>query len=305
MFGAGATGSLFAARLANAGHEVLAVGPGPQVRAISEAGLVVEGVRAGVFRFTVAESLDGSFRPEAVLLAVKTFDLETAARSTAAGVAAPVPTLLPQNGLGISESADRGLRAGGWRDLPTVRAIHSVPATWLGPGRVRQAGEGEFVLPADPAPAAERWATLVEGMGFPVRRVADFEGEVWRKLLVNAAVNPVTADHGVLNGQLRQDPWRGQALALLAEARAVAQAEGHPVDAATAEGDLWRVVSATAENRSSMLQDLDRGRPTEIDAISGALLRAGARHGLSLPATQRAWDRIVAHAARARAPKES
>lgn len=305
MFGAGATGSLFAARLADAGHDVLAVGRRSHVRAIAERGLVVEGVREGVFRFAAAESLDRGFDPEAALLAVKTFDLEAAARSTASGTSGPVPTLLPQNGLGITELAERGLRAGGWTEPVTVRAVHAVPATWLGPGRVRQAGEGEFVLPAEPGPGVELWASLVAGMGFPVRRAVDFEGEVWRKLLVNAAINPVTADHGVPNGQLRQDPWRGQALALLAEARAVAQAEGHPVDAATAEADLWRVVGATASNRSSMLQDLDHGRPTEIDAISGALLRAGARHGLSLPATQRAWDRIVAQAARARAPKES
>ena len=305
MFGAGATGSLFAARLSGAGHDVLAIGRAAHVQAIARDGLVVEGVRPGVFHLAAAEALDGTFPPDVVLLAVKAFDLAQAARATAGATRAPVPTLLPQNGLGISAIAEEGLRAGGWVHPVLLRAIHSVPATWLGPGRVRQAGEGEFVLPETVVPAAAPWIGLVEAMGFPVRRAPDFEREVWRKLLVNAAINPVTADHGIVNGQLRQDPWRGQALALLGEARTVAAAEGHPVDAATAEADLWRVVGATAENRSSMLQDLDHGRPTEIEAISGALLRAGARHGLSLPATQRAWDRIVAQAARHRAPKPS
>lgn len=303
IFGAGATGSLFAARLAAAGDEVLAVARGPHGEAIAERGLEVEGIGPGRFRFAVTDHLDGRFEAEAVLVTVKSFDLAAAARSVARGTSHPVPTLLPQNGLGITELATEGFGAGGWPHPPLVRAIHTVPVTWLGPGRVRQAGEGEFVFPEAGAAGVETWVGLVRSMGLNVRRVADFDAEVWRKLLVNAAINPVTADHGIPNGQLRQDPWRGQALALLEEARTVAAAEGHPIPAAVATADLWRVVGATAENRSSMLQDLDRGRRTEIEAISGAILRAGARHGLSLPATQRAWDRVVAQAARHAAPK--
>lgn len=274
-----------------------------QVRAIASDGLEVVGVRPGRFHVASAERLDGSFDAEAALISVKTFDLPAAADAVARGLPNPVPALLPQNGLGVRELAVDGLVRGGWRDPPIVRAIHSVPATWVAPGVVRQAGEGEFVFPADAGPATERWVSLVGSMGFALRRSDDFDGEVWRKVLVNAAINPVTADHGIPNGQLRQDPWRGQALALLEEARAVAAAEGHDIPRAVAEADLWRVVGATAENRSSMLQDLDHGRPTEVDAICGAILRAGARHGLSLPATQRAWDRIVAHVARRPAPK--
>ncbi|MCI4337124.1 MAG: ketopantoate reductase family protein [Thermoplasmata archaeon] len=311
VFGAGATGSLFAARLAAAGHAVTIVGRAAHVQAIRAGGLSVEGLRPGRFQLSAEEQVPGDLTPHAILLSVKTYDLGPAGREVGAALRTPVPLLAAQNGLDVAGELAGGLEAGGWLGAPRflVRAIHSVPATWLGPGRVRQAGEGEFVLPAqDPDGSSPRevWAGLIGSMGYPLRRAADFEGEVWRKLLVNAAINPVTADHGILNGQLREDPWRGQALALLDEARSVALAEGHPISRDQAEADLWRVVTATAENRSSMLQDLERGRPTEIEAISGAILRAGSRHNVRLPATQRAWDRITWRASAARiSPKGS
>ena len=111
----------------------------------------------------------------------------------------------------------------------------------------------------------------------------------------------MTALHDVLNGRLRESPWREEALELLEEARRVAAAEGVAIDRGEAEAALWRVVDATSSNRSSMLQDLDRGRPTEIEAISGALLTRAARHGLELPATRRAYERIRARASAGRA----
>ena len=175
-----------------------------------------------------------------------------------------------------------------------VRAVNSYGATWLGPGRVRYAGAGEILLPASGGSGspAERAASAFVSAGFEVRRVPEIRREVWRKLLVNAAVNPVTADHNVVNGALRKDPLRGQALRLLREAQGVARAEGFDFPDEEADAELWRVVRATAENRPSMLQDVDRGRPTEVEWIDGALLAIGARHGLDLPETRRALERV-------------
>jgi 2-dehydropantoate 2-reductase len=233
---------------------------------------------------------------------VKTFDLAVAGHAVRSAFESPPPVLLPQNGL----SAERVFAPdppaeGDPSHVPVVRAVNSVPVTLLGPGRVRQAGEGEILLARTP-PVEMRAATTLfrdalAAAGFQVREVTDLPREVWRKALVNAAVNPVTADHGVLNGRLSEDPWRGQALALLHEARQAAGLAGFEFTEEEAEADLFRVVRATAENRSSMLQDLERGRPTEIDAISGEILAVGARHGVDLLATRRAIDRTRAHVA--------
>ena len=109
---------------------------------------------------------------------------------------------------------------------------------------------------------------------------------------MNAAVNPVTADHGVENGELSKDPLRGQALALLEEARRSAESAEFPFSPEETEREFFRVVRGSARNRSSMLQDLDAGRSTEIDAISGEILRVGVSHGLDLPNTRRIIERI-------------
>lgn len=294
VVGPGALGTLFAVRLAAAGHSVTVLGrsdpSGYPARWRIEGTDPVDAPVEYLGRSDPRGPSDG------VLLAVKAYDLEAAAARL--GPLDPVPVLLIQNGLGIEALAERGLRAAGAvaSVARTIRAVVSVPATWIAPGVVRQAGRGEVLL-AGPTPGAagsdgDRWAETLGGAGVPVRRVADLPRELWRKLLVNAAINPVTADHRVDNGRLAEDPWRGEALRLLSEARRVAESEGVVFSEEEAERDLFTVVRATAANRSSMRQDVERGRPTEIDAISGALLELGTSHGLDLPATRRVVRRL-------------
>lgn len=301
IFGAGATGGVLAARLSRAGESVVLVARGPHAESLARSGLVLEGLTEGRFSLAVVTEVADAGAVDGVALTVKSPDLEAAGEAVARALDPPVPVLALQNGIGIEPRLLCALRAGGWaRPEPWVaRGVTSMGATLVGPGRVRHAGEGEILLglpvPGSGDPAGF-WAERLTSAGFAVRRVADLRRELWRKLLVNAAVNPVTADHGIPNGQLTQDPWRGQALGLLAEAVAVARAEGLAFTDAEAEADLWRVVRATATNRSSMLQDLEHGRPTEIEAITGELLRLGRLHGLRLPASERALARIRAKA---------
>lgn len=242
---------------------------------------------------------------EVVLVTVKTFDLVRTATELARALS-PRPTLFLQNGLGILPTARNALAGGGWADPATylVRGVNSIPATWVGPGEVRETGLGEVLLPvpgeAGPAAGAARLFRMVlEGARVPVEAVPEFEREVWRKALVNAAINPVTAARGVTNGELLSEPRRTEALQLLGEALAVARSAGFDFTSEEVTRDFERIARATASNRSSMLQDLDRGRPTEIDAISGEILREAARHGLDLPATRAIVAEITARASRA------
>ena len=296
VVGPGALGTLFATRLAAGGHRVFVRGrPGSAGgRRPRPPSFRIEGtdpVEAAVtWTQELPEPLDG------VIVAVKSYDLTAAC--SALGPAEPVPLLLLQNGFGIDAAARSTLLAqGAQRTAETlVRAIVSLPATWIGPGVVRQAGAGEVLLPSPPpgpgSASVEAWDRWLTDSGITVRRVAAFDREVWRKLLVNAAINPVTADHGVENGRLAEPPWREQALGLLGEARRVAASQGHEFSAEETERDLFQVVRATAANRSSMLQDLDHGRPTEVEAISGAILRLGESAGLELPKTRRIVERL-------------
>ncbi len=296
IVGAGAIGSLFGFLLARAGPTVVLVGRPPQVATIRDRGIQVEGRQEGTVRVEARSEVPTGAGVDLVLLAVKARDARSASATVARSVRPPVPVVALQNGLGIEEEVTLGLTDGGWPEAArwVVRAVNSYGATELAPGRIRFAGVGELLLPAASGPDAPpaRAAEALRGAGIEVRTVPQIDREVWRKLLVNAAINPVTADHHVVNGALRQDPLRGQALRLLREAQEVARAEGYDFPDAEADAELWRVVRATAENRSSMLQDVERGRPTEVDWISGALLAAGRRHGLDLPETRRALERV-------------
>jgi len=300
VFGAGAIGSLLGAYLDRSGQEVTLVGRPDHVQAIRARGLRVEGDLDGTFRPDAREELPAGIETDRVLLTVKAFDLSSASKLIAHRLKAAAPILALPNGLGTEEEILRGLREGGWTepDRFLVRGINTIPATLVGPGVIRQAGHGEILLPeASGKPNAdliELFERTLTRASLPVRHVKDFELEVWRKVLLNAAINPVTADHRIPNGRLLEDPWRGQALQLLREAQTVARLAGHSFPDDEVELDLWKVVRATASNRSSMLQDRERGRRTEIDAISGALVRIARAHGIDLPATERAVRRLEA-----------
>jgi 2-dehydropantoate 2-reductase len=308
IVGAGAVGSLFGARLFAAGQSVELVGRADHVAAIRERGLRVLNRKEEVFRVPAGTQLPVGESPEAVLLTVKTFDLPSASTALARAYPRPMPTLLTQNGLGVEALARGALASGGWAAPAewTVRAVHSVPVTWVAPGVVREAGAGEILLP-DPetagplGPRVQRFRDLLHGAGFSVRTVRDFEREVWRKALVNAAINPVTAARGVPNGRLLKGVARTEALRLLREALSAARAAGFDLSEEEAIRDFERVARATAENRSSMLQDLDRGRPTEIEAISGEILRTAGAHGFDLPATRAIIEEIRRRASAAAA----
>ncbi len=310
VVGAGAIGSLLGARCAAAGHDVTLVARREHVTAIRSGGLRIEGIDPIVVHPRAETGLPHPFDAALVLLTVKTFDLAVASAEVGRATA-DVPVLLPQNGLGVEPTAAAAFRDSGWRDPDRwiVRAVNSIPATLLGPGAVRAAGQGEILLedPSVAGPSSRsgaRFLELFRSAGVPVRPVADLRRELWRKVVVNAAINPVSALHGVPNGALLTEPLRSESIELLGEAVSVARAEKVPFALEEAEQDFQRVARATAENRSSMLQDLDRGRRTEVDAILGELVRRAGPHDLPLPATRRALDAVHRRRASPRSPPQ-
>ncbi len=308
VVGAGAVGSLLAARWAASGEVVELTARPDHAAAVRARGVEVQGTTPGTFRPTALRRLADAQEPEAVVLAVKTFDLVRTVGELGRRFPRVVPTLLPQNGLGVEAIVERSFRDAGVADPRPflVRAVNSVPVTLVGPGVVRQAGTGEILL-RDPAlggvaaGATALFVALLGRAGLPVRLVTDLERELWRKALVNAAINPVTALHRIPNGRLRESPYREEATGLLREAQQAAAADGFEFSDAEADEALARVVRATAENRSSMLQDRDRGRPTEVDAISGEIARRARAHGVDLPRTRAVVDRLTARPSRTEA----
>jgi len=304
IVGAGAVGSLIGARLQEGGLSVHLVGRPEHVSAIRAHGLRVSGEHPRVVPIEASEQIPSGLGVDASLVTTKTFDLAAASAELARALP-PHPVLFLQNGLGILPVAREGLRSGGWLDVGpyAVQGVNFVSATLVGPGEVRETGFVQILLPvpgeAGPAAGASRlFRMLFEGAKVVVEAVPEFEREVWRKAILNAAVNPVTAVHAIKNGVVRDEPYRTEALELLGEALAVARAAGFGFSSEELTRDFDRVLRASADNRSSMLQDLERGRRTEIDAINGEIIREGERDGLDLPRNRAVVEEITARSSR-------
>lgn len=289
ILGTGALATFFATRLGRAGHSVSMLGTWQHgIEALRR-----EGARlAEADGFEQAVPVHATSDPDEVrgarfaLVLVKAWQTERAARQLARCLAADGLALTLQNGLGNREILARELGAD-----HTALGVTTSGATLLGPGLVRPGGEGKISLERKQALAP--LVRALEAAHFRVESVPDAEALAWGKLVVNAAINPLTAILRIPNGGLIQNPSARALMAGLArEVAAVAGAEGihlpfpDPVQAAE------EVARQTAANHSSMLQDVLRGAPTEIDAICGAVAERGARNGTATPINSTCWQLV-------------
>ena len=148
------------------------------------------------------------------------------------------------------------------------------------------------VTPAGTEPAA-RFAALLVQAGMEARTAGDAQSVLWGKLIVNAAINPVSALWDVPNGTVMTRPELRQVAAAAArEAESVARAKGIALLFPDAAAEVADVSMRTRDNISSMLQDIRGGKRTEIDAINGAVLREGAALGMALPVNEMLVRRV-------------
>lgn len=272
IVGPGAMGQMHAAFLARAGADVALLDYRPDRAAhLAETGVVLR-TDEGDERISVpCSARPEDFAPSRfTVLFVKAYATEHAARFALAAAGRDTVWVTLQNGLGNVEAIRRiagevpilaGVTASGAHLLPdgAVRVVAVQPAT-CGP-----------VEPPTPAMARALWEVLSTA-GLPCDVVADPWPAIWRKLIVNAAINPIAALTARLNGELLDIPWlRGLAAAVAREVHGVAMARGIDLSDLDPVALVEDVCRATAANRCSMLQDFEAGRPTEIDHLNGAV----------------------------------
>ncbi len=291
IVGTGALATLFAARLGASGSTVSMLGTWQEgLRALATGGARLverDGRQLQVPVFATSDPHDCKGTRMALVL-VKAWQTERAADQLKVCMAEDGLLLTLQNGLGNREVLADRLGIG-----RVALGSTTTGATLLGPGLAKAGGEGRLSI--------ERHAQLgplqqaLSDAGFQLELVADARSLIWSKLVVNSAINPLTAILRVPNGQLLERPAARKLLQALAlETAAVAEAEhielasGDPVD--LVEG----VARGTAANHSSMFQDIQRGAPTEIDAICGAVTRAGLQHRVPTPLNSACWQMVQA-----------
>ncbi len=291
ILGTGALATLFAARLGARGHEISMLGTWDAgLNALERDGArLIES--SGDEIHAPVRSLHA---PEAgratriALVLVKAWQTERAASQLKECLAEDGVAITLQNGLGNDEI----LAATLGRERVAL-GVTTTGASLIAPGLARAGGEGIISLQAH-ARISEVEAALA-GARFTVRIVADAQSLVWGKLVVNAAINPLTALLRVPNGKLLENPSSLHLMKLLAqEVAAVANAQGIklPFDDPVAAAE--NVAQKTAANRSSMLQDVERGAQTEIDAICGAVARAGEKFNVPTLINHACWELVRA-----------
>ncbi|MES2154662.1 MAG: ketopantoate reductase family protein [bacterium] len=280
--GAGAIGQFIGARLQQGGHLVTLLTRETHAAAIRKDGLQIHGATSlhGHVECITSPS-QATRRYDAIVLTCK-------AHATAA-LAKDVAALLADDGVAVSLQNGFGNGAKLARFVPPSRvavAITSHGVMVERPGVLVHAGVGgTFVGPLDAAStaAAERASSLLADAGLEPVSQADMRSAVWRKALVNHAVNPLAAIHGLSNGQVLDGSWWRTCHDLAQEGFAVARAAGVPLPDVSTPAGLVEVVretlGRTRANRNSMVQDLAAQKPTEVEQISGRLVRLARRLG--------------------------
>jgi 2-dehydropantoate 2-reductase len=281
LVGTGALACLFGAKLAKLAPVTLVGTWAEGLAALENRGIWLEA--AGAISTTRVSAAHWACPPppaDLVLVLVKAWQT--------ARVAAHLPALLKPAGVAVTLQNGLGNREilGG----RTCQGITTLGATLLGPGHVRLGGTGPTHL-ATPAWVAETFSQA----GFETQAVeaGQMDSLVWGKLAVNCGINALTALLRVPNGELLRRPEAALQMEQAAtECAAVAQAHNISLPYADPAARVREVAQCTAANFSSMLQDVLRGAPTEIDAINGAVMRAGQRLGVPTPVNEALFSSI-------------
>jgi len=290
VVGCGAVGSLFAANLSLLDDV--------EVVAYDLSAAHVDAINAGGLRLSGAGDVLG--RPRATtdaaeigpcdfgIVATKAMHTEAAIAATA-GAFADGSVATVQNGIGNEEVIARHVQR-------VIRGTTFPAGKILEPGHVQWDVKGDTTLgPFEPSPApfanVERLADACTRAGMPTHAVRDARGPQWRKVIFNAATNPVGALTGLTHGRVCERPdLRALVSGLVSEGKAVAAAQGIELDA-----DPEDLVDHAAKpevgynHKASMLQDIEARRPTEIDYLNGGIVRFGGEQGVPTPLNEAIW----------------
>lgn len=289
IVGSGALACLFAARLAAIGQQVQMLAGWPQgLAALQKVGVTLLGSDGAQQSYAVqASDKPANFAgAKLALVLVKSWQTERAAQQLKQCVASDGVALTLQNGLGNREALVAELG-----EEHVAVGVITTGATLVAPGVVRWGGEG--VISLGEHSRLGDLPELLQQAGFKVATGQDVSSLAWSKLVINAAINPLTALLNIPNGELLTRPQAQELSAQLAtEVATVARAQGVALTFADPVAAALDVAKRTAANFSSMLQDVQRGAQTEIDAICGAVVRAGAAVRVPTPVNDVMWKLV-------------
>jgi len=287
ILGSGAVGGFFGAQLALAGEDVVFVARGETLAALQRDGIRVESASRAmhVRPLHVVGDARAAGACDLVLVGVKSHDTMSVVEMLRPVVLPQTIVLSLQNGIENEAQLARGLSL-----PPLLEAVTHIGAEMIAPGVVGHASEGRIIFGETGGartPRVEALVGLFTRAGVDHRVSRNIAVMMWDKLAWNAPFNSLSALTGLTVGALLADPGHRATLrAAMLEVMAVANAGGVALDATRVDDILEHSGRTLAPLRTSMLQDAQRGRALERDALTGAVLRAAARSGVEVPVTR-------------------
>ncbi len=300
IVGAGAMGGLFGGMLTRARQDVWLIdNHRERAEKINREGLVIEasealaarGAKQEIIRIKVTTEPEQVGSCDLIILFVKAYDTEEATRNSLPLSGGKTVWLTLQNGLGNIEKISEIVG-----EAAVVGGITYQGATVLEMGRIRHAGYGKTVIGEVGGKRSERIeyiSHIFNQSGIDTEISDNIEGVLWGKLLVNAAINPLTAITRVRNGQLLESPLLKETMKLMVEeATKVPVKKGIKLPYQAVFEEVEESCHASRDNISSMLQDILRKRRTEIDFITGAIVSEGEKTGIPTPLNRAVWNLV-------------
>ena len=284
VVGAGAMGSIFGARFAQAGHDTVLVDVAqPLVERIEREGVtVVRGEDEAVTRVPATTNPEGIGPVELVVFFVKCYQTSSAAELARPLVGPATVVASLQNGWGNGDVLAEAFPPG-----QIVVGVTYNSGTVLDVARVAHAGVGPTTMgpySGDDLTGAELLAQAISESELETQVVEQVRPEIWKKLVLNAATLPTAALTGLNAGRLTAHEQMHELVSETArEAVAVARALGYDVDPEERVSAIHALLERAGTTKGSMLQDVEAGRRTEIDVINGAVVRGGDETGVPVP----------------------
>ncbi|RLI73046.1 2-dehydropantoate 2-reductase [Archaeoglobales archaeon] len=270
IFGAGALGSLFSYLIQKAGYNVVCVARGKQLEALRNK-LIVKGLVEDEIE---VETRERPIDADITFVTVKAYDTEKAAKSLSKVKCGIVCSL--QNGVGNEEILLDYIEN-------VVGGVTTYGANLINYGIVEFAGIGKTFVGDFNGSNASVVAEVLNNAGIETEVVDDIKKRIWVKAVINAAINPITALCGIRNGKVVEieELW-DIAFKIAMEGEEVMRALNFNIKDNELVDAVREVAIKTKNNKSSMLQDFEKGRRTEIDFINGAIVKAGKKLGINV-----------------------
>ena len=276
VLGAGAIGSAYGALLSKK-HDVTLIGSRKHVETIRTRGLSLSGSINETFQVNADTKIRGMPRNSMIILSTKAYDAEEAIKENNRYIKEDTVILIMQNGLGNEDVVKRTVRC----SPKILRAITTAAAEFLESGTVKF-WNGFTIMKKEET--TKRIAKIFKECGLETKLSNNFEEEIWKKLIVNCIVNPLTALLHVRNYEILTDSLKAVRHNILKEGIKVGEAEGTSLSPSL-EATIDKELSGYT-NLSSMYQDLMKGKQTEINFLNSKIVELGRKHNIPTPVNE-------------------